>query len=202
LRNVSETAVNLTGWSLSDDAEEADKWVFPPTALPPNGYLIVFASGKIRDGSGGGPLHTNFELRGDGEFLGLFDASTPRKAISTLVPDYPEQRDGYTYGYSEELGEYAFLSPGTPGASNTTAQSDLPPPAPVVASPERGFYEGSLMVTLSHESSEAKIYFTRDGIHPRRLRNSIQALLRHTNHPIRRSQSCRAPLLPDNHTPT
>jgi hypothetical protein len=166
LRNESQTAVNLTGWALTDNPDQEDKWIFPALALPPNGYLFVFASGKDRDGSDGGVLHTNFELRGDGEFVGLFDNSNPRRALSTLDPSYPRQREGYTYGYSEGLGEYAFLSPETPGTSNVLAQTFLPPLEPVVATPTRGFYEGPIEVSLAHESSEATIYYTTDGNTP------------------------------------
>jgi hypothetical protein len=165
LRNGAGSAIDLTGWSLTDDPDEEDKWLFPPLSLPPNGYLVVFASGKIRDGSGGGPIHTNFELRATGEFLGLYDNSSPRKPVS-IVTRYPRQREGYTYGYSDTFGEYAYLFPATPGASNASAQSFLPPPAPVTLSPERGFYDAPIEVTLSHEEEGAAIYYTTDGNTP------------------------------------
>src|SRR4051794_12160060 len=48
LVNGSAVAVNLAGWSLTDDPAEADKWVFPAVTLSPGQFLIVFASGKDR----------------------------------------------------------------------------------------------------------------------------------------------------------
>ncbi len=56
LHNPSDQAVDLFGWSLTDDPAEPDKWVFPQTILPPDGYLLLFASGKDRfpDEAGGG----------------------------------------------------------------------------------------------------------------------------------------------------
>ncbi len=72
LRNPGSAAVDLTGWHLTDDAGLPLKWTFPATSLPAGGYLVVFASGKNRATS---PLHTNFKLDNDGEFLALTNAS-------------------------------------------------------------------------------------------------------------------------------
>src|SRR5262249_5230699 len=67
LNSVTNT-VDLTGWYLTDKASQLTEWRFPATNLPPNGYLIVFASGKDRHVPGA-PLHTNFKLNNTGEYL-------------------------------------------------------------------------------------------------------------------------------------
>src|SRR4051812_2320645 len=46
LRNTDSSAVNLGGWSLTDDALNLTKWQFPSTALAGGGFLVVYASGK------------------------------------------------------------------------------------------------------------------------------------------------------------
>lgn len=46
LYNAGASAVDLTGYRLSDDAANNNKWVFPSMNIPANGYLTVFASGK------------------------------------------------------------------------------------------------------------------------------------------------------------
>src|SRR5687767_13783265 len=51
LYNSGATSVNLNGWSLTDDAAELRKWVFPSVTIAPKGFLIVFASGKNRLGA-------------------------------------------------------------------------------------------------------------------------------------------------------
>jgi hypothetical protein len=48
ISNVSDRPFDLTGCTLTDRASKADKWKFPPTVLPPRGWLIVWASGQDR----------------------------------------------------------------------------------------------------------------------------------------------------------
>lgn len=45
LYNAGSNEVDLTGWSLSDDASNLAKWVFPKVKLSPNRYLLVYADG-------------------------------------------------------------------------------------------------------------------------------------------------------------
>ena len=72
--NDSNATVDLSGWSLSDDAADLQKWIFPPgTSLAAKKFLTVFASGKNRrvvDNE----FHTNFKLSSGGEYLGLIKA--------------------------------------------------------------------------------------------------------------------------------
>lgn len=44
--NAGNSAVNLAGYGLSDDTSKLWKWVFPPTLLQPDSFIVVFASGK------------------------------------------------------------------------------------------------------------------------------------------------------------
>ena len=60
LYNGGETAVELTGWWLSDDENVPNKWVCPETVLEPGEYLLLF--------SGTGP---DFNLSADGETVRL-----------------------------------------------------------------------------------------------------------------------------------
>jgi len=70
LYNPSNVNVDLTGWFLSNDEDNLTEWQFPSTILAPKELLIVWASGKDRKNPGK-PLHTNFKLNSDGEFLAL-----------------------------------------------------------------------------------------------------------------------------------
>ncbi|MCC5805074.1 MAG: CotH kinase family protein [Opitutales bacterium] len=55
LRNFGDAPVSLDGWGLSDNAGNPFKWVFPEgTVLEPDGFLLVWASGKDRGGTGSG----------------------------------------------------------------------------------------------------------------------------------------------------
>src|SRR5262249_27304868 len=70
LYNSGTAAVNLAGWSLTDDPTHQTKWTFPSTNVAPKGFLVVFASGKNRSVPGL-PLHTDFSLKASGEYLAL-----------------------------------------------------------------------------------------------------------------------------------
>ena len=88
--NPDATAVNLKGWYLTDDARDKKRWSFPAVTLAPQGYLVVFASGKDRRDPAK-RLHTDFSLNADGEFLALIkpDGVT---AATEFAPAFPDQR--------------------------------------------------------------------------------------------------------------
>lgn len=48
LHNPSSTALDLTGWSLSDDAGKPRQWTFRSGTVEPHGFLVVFGSGEDR----------------------------------------------------------------------------------------------------------------------------------------------------------
>src|SRR4051812_48674366 len=53
LYNPDSTAVDLTGWYLTDSPANKTKWQFPSVTLSARGYLVVFASNKDRALAGG-----------------------------------------------------------------------------------------------------------------------------------------------------
>ena len=112
LYNRGGTAVNLGGWSLTDDAEQPGLWVLPAVTLGPGQYLLVFASGKDRSPTNGGNLHANFKLSAAGQYLGLFNANFPREVATQFLPAYPEQRPDLAYGlYNDTFGYLTNPSP-------------------------------------------------------------------------------------------
>ncbi len=106
LRNLDATAVNLQGWSLTDNATNPTKWVFPSVSIPAGGYLVVFASGKNR--TSGANLHTNFVLDSAGEYLGLF--RNDLSAAYQFAPAYPKQEADVSYGLDGSTLRY-FAKP-------------------------------------------------------------------------------------------
>lgn len=71
--NNSEESLSLNGYSLSDDPTLPDKWNFPDLTISPREYILVFASGKEREGLV--ELHASFKIDGDGEEVILTDKS-------------------------------------------------------------------------------------------------------------------------------
>ena len=95
LHNPDATPVNLDGWRLTDSAGDLAKWRFPAVTLQPGEFLIIWASAKDRR-IAGSPLHTNFSLRAEGEFLGLV---RPDGSISQqFAPEFPPQDPDESYG--------------------------------------------------------------------------------------------------------
>lgn len=71
LYNNSSNAVDLSGFFLSDNILNLDKWEIPAgSILPANGYMIFWAD----EDSSQGLNHCNFKLSSLGESVMLFDA--------------------------------------------------------------------------------------------------------------------------------
>lgn len=109
LYNGGDTAVDLGGWYLSDTPEKMTKWPLPKVSLAPGAYLLIFLSGKDRDG---GELHASFSLRA-GETLVLYD-SVGRRYDALLVP---ETAENVSIG-RDENGAVVFYSHPTPLEEN------------------------------------------------------------------------------------
>jgi hypothetical protein len=115
--NADSVEADLTGWYLTDNARKLTKWQFPPTLLPPQTYLVVFASG--RDTNVLGQLHTNFKLAAGGKYLGLADADG--NVVSAFAPAYPAQQTDISYGRDRlDPSVVGYFSDPTPGAPNST----------------------------------------------------------------------------------
>ena len=92
IHNPDTQPVDLTGWDLKDGNT---LWPFPAgTTIGPEGYLVVFASGKGKAGytpaPPAGELHTNFKISKDGEYLGLLNPTGT--AVSEYNPFPPRRR--------------------------------------------------------------------------------------------------------------
>lgn len=70
LYNKSNTPADISGFFLTDNPLNLNKWVIPAgTIIQPNDYLIVWAD----EDSSQGPFHANFKLSGLGEVVFLLD---------------------------------------------------------------------------------------------------------------------------------
>ena len=96
LHNSGPDRVDLAGWALTDDPERPAKWVFPAVSIEPEGFLVVFASGKDR-AVAAEELHTNFRLGAGGEYLAL--VSPTGAVVQQFAPGFPPQREGVSYGF-------------------------------------------------------------------------------------------------------
>jgi hypothetical protein len=165
LYNRGTNAVNLLGWALTDDPDVPARWIFPSVVLNPGQYLVVFASGKDRRTPvGGNRYHTSFRLGVFGDYLALFNAEYPRVAASEFAPQFPEQRNNYSYG-RDATNAWRYYSAPTPGAVNGASSIVGIPPEPHF-SVERGFFDAPFNLLLTTPLSGATIRYTTDGREP------------------------------------
>ena len=100
LVNLGSQTINLNAWNLTDDAQSLRKWTFPSVLLSPGNYLVIFASGKDRRAPER-PLHTNFRLSADGEFLALVNPDL-EIVSNAFSPSYPQQFRDVSFGFGLE----------------------------------------------------------------------------------------------------
>jgi hypothetical protein len=172
IHNPTSASVNLTGYSLTDDPAVKTKWKLPAVTLAAKGYLVVFASGKNR-AVAGKPLHTNFQLDGDGEYLALVkpDGAT---VVSQFSPGFPRQTADVSYGLplggTNTVGTgYRSLKTPTPGAPNASQWIT----ADTKFSKDRGFYSSAFTVTITTATPNATIRYTTDGSAPTATRGAV-----------------------------
>ncbi|TWT85199.1 Inner spore coat protein H [Posidoniimonas polymericola] len=122
LYNPNAAAIDLTGWHLTDNDAEPDKWTFPSVTLDPGGYLVVFASGQATESYVDplGYLHTNFKLGAGGEYLGLTDPAG--MVVHEFAPAFPPQSTDVSFGL-DSTGEGFYFTNPTPGAANNQASA-------------------------------------------------------------------------------
>lgn len=162
--NPAEEALQLAGWSLTDSPGALSQWPFPEVTLPPDGRLLVHASGRPTDDhvDAGGELHANFKISsGAGGFLALVD---PGGRIVHAYEAYPEQRQDVSYGLDGNGAAGYFPEP-SPGAANSTT-AFLGFVADTRFSVDRGLFTEPFMVEITTTSEGALIRYTTDGSAP------------------------------------
>lgn len=163
LHNPDATAVDLAGFTLTDDPLQPAKWTFPSVALPAGGYLVVFCSGKDR-ALPQQELHTRFQLDKDGEYLALY-APGNTVPVFSFQPEFPPLGEDVSCGplTATPGAPVVFFSIPTPGAANSPAGASA---ESVTFSTRSRTFTGSLEVALSVTSPTASVRYTLDGSLP------------------------------------
>jgi len=147
LYNASSNAVDLTGYYLSDNLTNPQKWVFPSVTIPANSYLVVFASSKNQIING--EIHTNFSISKTGEPVLLSDA------MGTLISsvNLPELGPDMSYAIKPDLSWQITIP--TKGEANVFQQVDF------VAEPntslKAGLYPGPVSITYTCQFPTEKV---------------------------------------------
>ncbi len=128
LYNTTNADLYTGGLYLSDNPDQLTKWALPDIAIPPNGYLVIWAD---EDGSQG-ELHANFKLSSLGESLTLAYAD------GTIIDEviFSIQANSITTGrYPNGTGPFVDMFP-TLGVTNLlTSISELNDDSGFIVSP-------------------------------------------------------------------
>lgn len=162
IHNGSACTLNLNNWCLTDDAGQLAKWRFPATNLPSGQFLVVWASNKNRR-TPGAPLHTNFKMADEGEYLALVRPDGLSIA-SQFSPNYPTQLPDVSYGLPSNRTTNTYLAYPTPGTDNAPATNYFI--SPLRFHPPRGWFTNSAFVSIGTPTPGAVIHVTTDGSAP------------------------------------
>jgi hypothetical protein len=112
LYNAGDGAVDLGGFTMTDDLAEKDKHVLAgDLSIAAGGYLLLWADRDVKQGSN----HLSFGLARMGEEIGLFTAAG--SAVDQVT--YGEQTtDWSALRWPDGGEEWTFTADPTPGAAN------------------------------------------------------------------------------------
>ncbi|MDB6071958.1 MAG: hypothetical protein JWL81_3129, partial [Verrucomicrobiales bacterium] len=160
IHNPDGEAVNLEGYRLTDDALLPAKWVFPALSLAPGQTRIIRASGRdLRAPEG--TLHTNFALKSQDGYVGLY---APSGAVVSGFAAYPKQFSGVSFGRGPGGNIGYFSEPG--GEDGVTVEPLVDYVRDTSFSVRRGFFNAPFSVSLSVATAGAEIRYTLDGSVP------------------------------------
>lgn len=125
--NTTDEEISMSGYFLTDDLSNPDKWAFPDTTIPGEGFLIVWVDDDEKEG----PMHASFNLSKAGEDAGLYKQNgSDFEAVNTLT--FGEQTTDVSYARDGDGNEsFVFRDEPTPGATNgvilsTDDNSEIP----------------------------------------------------------------------------
>lgn len=159
LYNPVDSAIELHTYYLSDKSNDLFKWNLPSVTIPPNGFLIVFASGK--NTTHDGEIHASFKLEEGTEGCYLSTILVPM--VSFIAP-HPLPSDMSRGQLPDGFGEQVTFYEASPGRSNNeSTPAFFADPTPVHFSHPAGFYLEDLLLELYVERTGVEIRYTLDG---------------------------------------
>lgn len=186
--NPNNYSINLFDYSLSDKSTDPLKWTFPEISIVPNGYLIVFCSGK--DTLVNGEVHTNFSLSSN-ETISLFDNNPiiiNRKRLDRI--ELFSLDENQSLGHLPDGGKYiGKLSKSSPGSTNNFADD-------IYCSLESGFYTNDQKVFLKSQMG-FEVRYTLDGTDPDENSPLYTQGIELSNSNLKENKYCNIPTSPE-----
>ncbi|MBR3816008.1 MAG: lamin tail domain-containing protein [Clostridia bacterium] len=153
--NDSDDSVNLKGYSLSDDALDVDKWVFPDFKIESKSYAVVYLSGKTKQYDGSDRIHATFKLNGKEGSLCLYDKNDT--AVDTCVVE--ELVSNLSCGRSlDDRSKFVYFAKPTPGKENVGAGFDTIGSAQYTKNRELAITEVAPVNTTAPQSAQDEYF--------------------------------------------
>jgi hypothetical protein len=117
LYNAGSTAVDLSGYYLTDDLANSNQFTIPAGfVIPSKGFLLVWADGNGNLNNPTNPaLHVDFKLKQSGEAIGLFAPDSALLHGITFGPQKTDVSEGlYPDGARDSIGAMTTPTPGKP----------------------------------------------------------------------------------------
>ncbi|MBN2132905.1 MAG: CotH kinase family protein, partial [Sedimentisphaerales bacterium] len=163
LYNLGAEPVDVGGLYLTDNLSVPAKWQIPPdapvlTTIPAGGFLVIWADNDLADPG----LHAPFLLSAGGEELALVDVDGV-----TLIDSirFGQQITDVSYGrFPDGTDTWSQMMFPTPGGPNIRVFQGVA--AEPRISPDHGFCDGPITVTIACDTPDVTIYYTTDGSSP------------------------------------
>ena len=152
LYNTSNITVDLSGWFISDKADNLTKYDLPSgTTIDANDYLIIWADEDSSQGPV--PVHANFKLSSGGETLILSDE------FSVIIDSVSFGQQTTDMGYARlpnGTGDFVIQNPtfGTTNTPTSTNFIEIPNEFKMFPNPTEGF----LNIAIEGELSENRLF--------------------------------------------
>jgi len=122
LHNTTDTAVDISGWFLSDSGSNLTKYeIAAGTSIAPNGYIVFYENRHFNNPADPGS-HNRFALSENGEQVYLSSAQNDVLTGYRQVEDFDASATDVSFGryYKSSTNNYNFvaMSESTPGSAN------------------------------------------------------------------------------------
>ncbi len=161
LYNVGSQTIDLSGYFLSDNLNNPDKWGFPAgSTIDAGEHLLIYCSDL--DIVVGPNIHSGFKLtQTKQEYIVLSDQNQSLvDAIQITSPNQINHSTGRRIDGDVDWGIFDNPTPGTPNTGFFVKYEDKP-----LFSEQAGFYTGSVVVSVT-SSAGTEIRYTLDGSEP------------------------------------
>jgi hypothetical protein len=113
LYNAGSTAIDLTGFSVTDDETNPTKVVLSGVTVPAHGYTLIWCDGQVQ-----GPNHVSFKLSASGEQFAVY---SPGGVLVDELTFGAATTDHSFARLPDGTGAFADCATSTCGATNGTS---------------------------------------------------------------------------------